>query len=127
MKKVWFVIGIVAIAWGCSPKAKPGASPQTPVATATPDPSPAPPPVPPAAPVAGKFDMATIENGQKIYETRCGRCHGLKNTALYTASSWTGIMDRMAPKARLDEKEKAQTLAYVQHHAKDGPKNKENM
>lgn len=56
--------------------------------------------------------------GQATYTAKCGRCHGLKNTADYTADRWVGIMQSMAPKARLDDTEKANVLAYVQANAK---------
>jgi hypothetical protein len=34
--------------------------------------------------------------GMETYNGKCGRCHGLKNTADYTKEQWTPIMDRMA-------------------------------
>ncbi len=119
MKAIAVLSVFFMLAWGCTPKATPAATPVPPV----------PPPVA-AAPTPApetRVNTALLENGKKIYETRCGRCHGLKKVDDYTVSSWVGIMDRMAPKARLDETEKSQALAYVQFYAKDAPKNKEGM
>lgn len=62
--------------------------------------------------------VVSVAHGQATYTTKCGRCHGLKTTTDYTAERWVGIMQSMAPKARLDETEKANVLAYVQANAK---------
>ena len=56
--------------------------------------------------------------GQSTYNGKCGRCHGLKPVGDYTADRWVGIMESMAPKARLDDTEKQNVLAYVKANAK---------
>lgn len=61
---------------------------------------------------------AAIKAGQETYNAKCGRCHGLKVTTDYTSDRWISIMQVMAPKARLDDTEKANVLAYVQANAK---------
>lgn len=56
--------------------------------------------------------------GKKIYISRCGRCHAMKNTFDYTRQQWLPIMDRMAVKANLSDTEKTEVLLYVQAYAK---------
>lgn len=61
---------------------------------------------------------ADPEEGMKVYQSSCGRCHDLKNTAEYTSEEWRPIMNSMAKKARLTDSQKAQVLAYVTQNAK---------
>ena len=63
-------------------------------------------------------DAASIAWGKSIFETRCVRCHGLKNTADYTSQRWEGILRLMAPKARLTQTEIQQVTAYVKANSK---------
>jgi hypothetical protein len=58
--------------------------------------------------------------GHATFEAKCGRCHSLKIPSNYTVKQWTPILDKMAPRARLDSTEKANVLAYVSFHAKAG-------
>lgn len=62
--------------------------------------------------------MALAEQGKTVYTAKCGKCHGLKNTANYTAASWETILQKMAPKAKLTEEETTQVHAYVMANAK---------
>ena len=63
-------------------------------------------------------DAVSIALGKTIFETRCGRCHGLKNTADYTSQRWEGILRSMTPKARLTQTEIQQVTAYVKANSK---------
>jgi len=63
-------------------------------------------------------ETAKLMQGQATHNAKCGRCHGLKVTTDYTAERWVSIMQVMAIKARLDETEKANVLAYVQANSK---------
>ena len=56
--------------------------------------------------------------GQSIYNSKCGRCHGLKVTTDYTADRWASILAVMAPKANLTDAEKENVYAYVKANAK---------
>jgi len=56
--------------------------------------------------------------GQSTFNTKCGRCHGLKVTSDYTADRWVSIMQVMAGKAGLTATEKENVLAYVKANAK---------
>lgn len=76
---------------------------------------------------AARVNMSLLATGQKIYEASCARCHELKAPADFTQARWVGIMNWMAPKARLDSVQKSQVLAYVQYNAKDAVKDKSGM
>jgi cytochrome c5 len=71
-----------------------------------------------SAPAVELTDATSIALGKTIFETRCGRCHGLKNTADYTSQRWDGILRSMAPKARLTQTEIQQVTAYVKANSK---------
>ncbi|MGG9970537.1 hypothetical protein ACQ33O_01985 [Ferruginibacter sp. SUN002] len=106
MKKL-IVLSILAIAvYSCSKKA-------TPSTTEEKSPAQVENKEAPSAPVA--IDIAA---GKTVYEAKCGRCHALPVTTDFTAVRWVGIMGWMAPKAKLTDIEKANTLAYVQANAK---------
>jgi len=74
-----------------------------------------PPPPPPAAPVYAEAD---IEAGKPIFETKCTKCHGKKDTGAYTTTRWEGILRSMVVKAKLNEEETRQVTAYVMTNAK---------
>lgn len=67
---------------------------------------------------AAAAQAETIASGKTVYTTRCGRCHGLKNTEAYTPQQWEGILKSMIPKAKLNETEGQQVTAYVMANAK---------
>ena len=56
--------------------------------------------------------------GQAIYNSKCGRCHGLKATIDYTADRWASILAVMAPRANLTDAEKENVYAYVKANSK---------
>lgn len=59
-----------------------------------------------------------ISQGKNIYETKCTRCHMLKNTADFTERRWDGILDVMASRARLSTRETEQVATYIKANAK---------
>ena len=67
-------------------------------------------------------DMGVVDAGKTVYEVKCSKCHGLKDPAKYTQERWVGLVNWMAPRAKVVDNEKAQILAYVQHNAKDAIK-----
>lgn len=75
--------------------------------------------LPPSA-TAPKAEDAVLIEGQKTFNAKCGRCHGLKVTSDYTDLRWVQIMQVMAMKANLSETEKANVLAYVRANCKKG-------
>ena len=133
MKKTLSIIALSVLVWGCSHKMSPasagagtgtsgsGTTAATPVTTTS------------SAPVAAPSDDKTGSKtpadataktaspemlGQSTFNEKCGRCHGLKVTTDYTADRWVSIMQVMATKARLDDTEKSNVLAYVKANAK---------
>jgi mono/diheme cytochrome c family protein len=81
-------------------------------------------PVLPAEKTGSKSDanppktIAPEVAGQNTYNTKCGKCHGLKVASNYTADRWISIMQVMATKAQLTAEEKENVLAYVKANAK---------
>jgi mono/diheme cytochrome c family protein len=111
MRKIVLSLGMCAalIAFNaCKSKEKPVAS-TTPVTTTTPAPS--------LLSVAEKkfpgITQADLDEGQKIFTGECRKCHGEKKIATRDETKWKEIMDRMAPKAKLDDKQKEKVLRYV--------------
>jgi mono/diheme cytochrome c family protein len=119
MKKILAIACCSMVFWACSKKMAP-TKPAEPAMAAS-----APSDIKPAE--TARINMGLIDQGKKTFELRCGRCHGLKQPVDFEQQKWVQIMERMAPKAQLDEKQKAAVLAYVQHYAKDAPKDKHNM
>lgn len=72
----------------------------------------------PAVDGSARYSKTDVETGQTVYETKCKKCHALKNTENYTTEKWPGILKSMAPKAKLTEDETKQVTAYVMTHAK---------
>ena len=62
--------------------------------------------------------QAILAQGQALYESSCGKCHDLKDPSKYTVAEWRPIMERMAPKARLNNEQKTDILTYVISQAK---------
>jgi mono/diheme cytochrome c family protein len=58
--------------------------------------------------------------GKETYIANCGRCHSLKKPDNYTSEEWVPLVNKMAPKAKLSDADKANVLAYVQANAKQG-------
>lgn len=56
--------------------------------------------------------------GQKVYNAKCGSCHGLKVTTDFTAERWASILVVMAPRARLSDAEKESVYTYVKMNSK---------
>lgn len=64
----------------------------------------------PARPAA---EMAEINAGHEIFDNKCGTCHKLPNPHKHDDMSWGETVNRMAPKAKLNETEKVQVLKYL--------------
>lgn len=109
MKRILFVVFSTAIlATACSKKTTATSntsSKETPVT-----------PVTPATPEVKAPDMIAL--GKTVFETKCGRCHGLKKTDDYTQERWKEVLVYMIPKAKLNDDEAKQVTAYVNANAK---------
>lgn len=51
--------------------------------------------------------------GKTIYENSCARCHSLPEPTAHSAQDWVGIMNWMAPKAKLTDEQHALVYDYV--------------
>jgi cytochrome c5 len=60
----------------------------------------------------------SVVEGEKVYTAKCGQCHDLKKPSEYNAKEWTSIMKSMAVKAKLNDVEKSDVMAYVANGAK---------
>ena len=60
----------------------------------------------------------SVMEGERVYNAKCGKCHDLKKPSEYNAKEWTSIMKSMAPKAKLNEEERTNVMAYVENGAK---------
>ncbi|MBQ0151275.1 MAG: cytochrome C [Chryseobacterium sp.] len=93
MKKILVASSVIAIlAASCTPKA---------AATAT------------ATPTPIKSTEAQIAQGKIAFENSCGRCHKLPDPASHNSVQWVGIMNSMAPKAKLTEEQHQWVYDYI--------------
>ncbi len=65
------------------------------------------------APVASTSTAEQIAQGKTIFENSCGRCHKLPDPASHTSVQWVGIMNSMAPKARLTDEQHQWVYDYI--------------
>lgn len=73
---------------------------------------------PKATPVAEAPKSVTstaeqIAQGKTIFETACKRCHDLPEPTKFTSVEWVGIMNSMAPKAKLTDEQHQWVYDYV--------------
>lgn len=57
--------------------------------------------------------LVDLQEGQKLYNGKCGKCHDLPAVAAYTEERWPKLMAWMAPKANMDDAQREKTLKYV--------------
>ena len=60
----------------------------------------------------------SVVEGEKVYNAKCGQCHDLKKPSEYNTKEWTSIMKSMAVKAKLNDVEKSDVMAFVANGAK---------
>lgn len=65
------------------------------------------------APKAVTSTAEQIAQGKTIFENSCGRCHKLPDPTKYTSVEWVGIMNSMAPKAKLNDEQHQWVYDYV--------------
>lgn len=56
-----------------------------------------------------------METGKKLMEGRCTKCHKLHEPTEFSAEKWNRILDKMQPKAKITDNERASIYAYVTH------------
>lgn len=54
-----------------------------------------------------------IAQGKTIFENSCGRCHKLPDPTAHSSVQWVGIMNTMAPKAKLNDEQHQWVYDYV--------------
>ncbi len=62
---------------------------------------------------ANTISAENLQQGKTIFENSCARCHDLPNPTAYTSVEWVGIMNSMAPKAKLTDEQHELTYNYV--------------
>jgi cytochrome c2 len=72
----------------------------------------------PKASTAGPIGPAVstaeqIARGKTIFENSCGRCHKLPDPTAHTSVQWVGIMNSMAPKAKLNDEQHQWVYDYI--------------
>lgn len=102
MKKAIILLTVATIIFSCTKKAGPVITRRT---------------NEPPAPYTTVNVKADLVKGESVFTNRCGRCHGLPETSKYSAARWEGIMNAMAPRARLSKEEEVHVRAYVAAHA----------
>lgn len=106
MKKLLPLAIVSLLIWSCNKPMSPAKTTTATTTTTTTD---------SVAVTATAPDMVA---GKQTYEAKCGKCHALPEPSAFTVERWPGIVSWMAPKARLDETEKQNVLAYVKANAK---------
>lgn len=65
------------------------------------------------APVAATSTADQLAQGKTIFENACKRCHKLPNPDDFTSVEWVGIMNSMAPKAKLNDEQHQWVYDYI--------------
>lgn len=65
------------------------------------------------APKSATSTSEQLAQGKTIFENSCKRCHALPDPTAYTSVQWVGIMNSMAPKAKLTDEQHQWVYDYV--------------
>ena len=57
--------------------------------------------------------LAELKKGRELYINNCASCHTLYEPERYDTARWNRIMNKMAPKAHINNQDKALILKYV--------------
>ena len=139
MKKIFTIVALMLLVWGCAKKMAPVKTPppasntgsaistnnETPASTVSNTPvGNTPTDFTTSQTTASKTvvrsgitspEILAQIAGQSTFNAKCGRCHGLKVTTDYTHDRWASIMAVMAnaSHANLSDTEKDNVMAYV--------------
>jgi hypothetical protein len=103
MNKLLVIIVLLIVAIACNKKAIPV------ISARTTDP---PPPVSPVANVT-----PDLIAGQRLFMSRCTKCHDLPDPGKYNAERWVGILKVMDMRAGLSREQEIHVNAYVKANA----------
>ena len=144
MKKVFTILSLSVLVWGCAKKMAPVKSEtpssnigstssnsiktsETPTTNTTPvtatpvtNDAKSPTALTPLDVTKLSPEEASKVAGQLVFNAKCNKCHQYKPPSDYTDLRWVQIMQVMAIKANLSETDKANVLAYVRANAKKG-------
>lgn len=68
----------------------------------------------PAVVIGTKTNMTErLALGKTVFDNSCGKCHDLPNPPDHSARDWVGIMNSMAPKAKLNDQQHEMVYDYV--------------
>jgi mono/diheme cytochrome c family protein len=73
---------------------------------------------PTAANVSGDVTLEQLKEGKALYTANCNRCHSLYTPKSFTREQWTKNLNRMQPKAKITEEQKAAIYSYLTHNPK---------
>jgi mono/diheme cytochrome c family protein len=57
--------------------------------------------------------LAELQKGHELYKSNCGNCHKIAKPGEYSADQWTKILEKMGPKAKLNQAQVALVYKYV--------------
>jgi mono/diheme cytochrome c family protein len=63
--------------------------------------------------------------GQKLYRTRCAKCHKMYDPSKYTDQQWVSWMAKMSKKAKLQPAQKQAVADYVQNELRQPAKDRQ--
>ncbi len=66
-----------------------------------------------AAMIGGGAGKDVLEEGRKLYTTRCTECHDLELLDSRTMTKWEGVVGGMARRAHLDDVQRGKIIQYI--------------
>lgn len=83
------ILGVIL--YSCSPKLAPAPPAEAPAVVLTPE----------------------LMEGKSLYENNCAKCHKLFPASKHTKEDWVPVLNRMAPKAKITDVQKASIYNYI--------------